>query len=368
MKLNNVVNRGRLILAMAAIVLGSAGAMAQAGCGPYPGCLYEPPVSYGVALTTSTVTYTDVAGLQRDVAIAIRRPTSKPGALPVVIWVHGGGEGHSNPVTSMNEWSTVTAQAGYLSVAGAHEQRVGPSRDRLCQALGVSPADCPQFQPLHWDRPKDVSAIITELVRMNTQPGPWNGKIDVNRIAVGGHSAGSAASLTLAGARWLLAGSLWNLTDPRPIAFLGFSPQGPGHIGFFDTGFQQPHTSWDLIDRPVLIATGDGDAKCDNSSRDSCEETPMLRRIAFERLQPGDKYMTYIKDVETFHNLFALKTSECHEKNVSQAECSTFAAWLQSSALAFLDFYMEGLPPARMWLENPFLSRASRGVADIERN
>jgi len=367
MKLNNLINKQHLTLALAATILGSAAAMAQPiGCGPYPGCLYAPPASYAVDRTTSIVTYNDVAGLQRNVAVTIRRPIGRSGPLPVVIWVHGGGEGHSNPVTSMGEWSTATAQAGYLSIAGAHERREGSSLNGLCQALGVSANDCSQFQPLNWDRPKDISAIIDQLVTMNAQAGPWNGKIDVNRIVVGGHSAGSAAVLTVAGARRLLVGNVpWNLTDPRPIAFLGFSPQGPGNLGFFETDFQQPHTSWDGIARPVLIVTGDGDANC-VQPRDMCVETPMMRRIAFERLAPRDKYLMYIKSVETFHNLFALKTSECQEKNVSQTDCAAFASWLQSSALAFLDTYVEGRFAARFWLQSPFLKMASGAIAGIE--
>ena len=93
----------------------------------------------------------------------------------------------------------------------------------------------------------------------------------------------------------------------------------------------------------------------------------MLRRIAFERLQPGDKHLMYIKDVDTFHNLFALKTGECEEKNVSQIKCHAFASWLRSSVLAFLDSYVEGRVPARFWLQNPFVKLASGAVADIER-
>ena len=369
---NGLVGTSRIVLALAVTLLGSAGAMAQPeNCGPYPGCLYAPPASYAVDRTSVVVTYTDIAGLQRDVPITIRWPIGKPGPLPVVIWVHGGGDGHSNPVTSMNEWSTATAQAGYLSIAGAHGRRQGASLESLCQALGVSLADCPTFQPLNVDRPRDVTAVIDWLAVINAQAGPLNGRIDIDRIAVGGHSAGSAAALTVAGAGRLLVGNVpWSLADPRPIAFIGLSPQGPGAIGFFDTDFQQPLSSWDGIGRrPVLIATGDGDTHgCPNGLlRDMCTETPMMRRIAFDRLRPGDKYLTYINSAETFHNLFALKTGECQQKNVSQNDCDAFASWLQASVFAFLDSYLEGRFPARLWLQSPLLKLATGAIADIDR-
>src|SRR5688572_22693349 len=117
-----------VVLALAAAALASPVVLAQtAACGPFSSCLYAPPAAYDFDLATAAVTYTDVAGLERDVPIAIRRPRGKPGPLPVVIWVHGGGEGHTNPVTSMEEWSQVTAAAGYLSIAGAHKLREGRS-------------------------------------------------------------------------------------------------------------------------------------------------------------------------------------------------------------------------------------------------
>jgi hypothetical protein len=91
------------------------------------------------------------------------------------------------------------------------------------------------------------------------------------------------------------------------------------------------------------------------------------RRRCIPRLPPGDKYLTYIKSTETFHTLFALNTSECGDNNVSQKVCAAVASWLRSSALAFLDFYLERRVAAQFWLQNPFLKMASESVADIER-
>jgi hypothetical protein len=116
----------------------------------------------------------------------------------------------------------------------------------------------------------------------------------------------------------------------------------------------------------VLIATGDGDARCDRPSRDVCSVTPMLRRAAYERLRPGDKHLMYIRSAETFHDIFALKTGDCPGNNVAPADCSGFAAWLQSTALAFLDFYAERRPAGGVWLRNSFLRTASGGVAGID--
>ena len=72
-------------------------------------------------------------------------------------------------------------------------------------------------------------------------------------------------------------------------------------------------------------------------------------------------------DSDTFHNIFALQTGVCAEKNVSQADCMAFASWLQSAVLAFLDFYLEGRSAAHTWLQNPYLKIASSGVAGLEK-
>ena len=71
-----------------------------------PGCLYFPSARYEVSPTiTATITYTDIAGLQRSVPIAIRIPISAPLPMPVVIWSHGGAGGHTSPERSSVEWS-----------------------------------------------------------------------------------------------------------------------------------------------------------------------------------------------------------------------------------------------------------------------
>jgi hypothetical protein len=143
--------------------------------------------------------------------------------------------------------------------------------------------------------------------------------------------------------------------------------RGPGHLGFFESDFRKTAISWDGVTRPAMIATGDGDARCEGVARDACEDTPMLRRIAFERMRPPDKYLMYINDARTFHNIFAMKTSECAEENVPSTNCQAFASWLVSSVLAFLDSYIEQRLTAETWLRNSFLATASGGVAQLER-
>ncbi len=372
-------NRFSLSPAAFLLLMASKGALAQAPTcnqAPTPDCLYLPGTRYAYTEVERSTTYFDIAGLSRTVNVLLRIPTGAPLPMPVVIWSHGGAEGKENPHHSLAEWSEVTAEAGYLTVSIAHTPRVDlGNRYALCAAppLLMDATTCDGFKYLHWDRPHDIAAVIDELDQLNAS-GPYAGYIDIERIAVGGHSSGSSGGLSVAGALRDFSsidytGTVLDLHDPRPVAFLAFSPQGPGAEGFFDTDFKKDRHSWGEIWRPVLIGTGDGDNTCDRLEEPgSCfGDSPYIRRIAFGRMPGnGNKYHIYLNDAETFHTLFELKTSECspQEKDVSRAKCDEMARWLSATALAFLDAHVRQDPNAQQWLNSDNIVAASRGVAE----
>jgi hypothetical protein len=358
---------------VAAVSCGLSGvALAQAPTcnqAPTPGCLYFPVDRFPVYPTKGHATYRDEADLLRTIEFAVRRPEGAPVPMPVVIWSHGGAEGKTDSENSLANWSDVTATAGYLTISIAHAPRSGRERSQLCQAIGIPDlATCELFKHLNWDRPFDIRAVIRELERMNEQ-GELRGQIDLHRIAVGGHSAGSGGALSVAGALRNFTGSPVSFADRRPIAFLAFSPQQPGTEGFFDTDFRRPLHSWLPIDRPVLIGTGDGDNTCNPGDipGDCPGDSPFGRRSSFDRMSPGDKYRIYIHDADIFHTMFTLATDECVDRGISPAKCDEVTRWLQSVALAFLDAHVREDAFARRWLQSDNISIASRGVAEWSR-
>jgi predicted dienelactone hydrolase len=329
-----------------------------------PGCLYFPATEFPFLPTTSQTTYVDKANQKRTIEFAVRTPIGAPAPMPVVIWSHGGAGGKDEGENSLHAWSDVTAAAGYLTISIAHTPRL--DRTALCQAIGIpDAATCDLFKHLNWDRPFDISAVITELERMN-RLGDLRGRIDLNRIAVAGHSAGAGATLTVAGALRNFTGAPRSLADPRPIAFLAFSPQQPGTEGFFDTNFRKPLHSWAPIRKPVLIGTGDGDNTCNPGEEPgSCPgDTPYGRRLNFDRMSEGNKYRIYVHDADAFHTLFAMNTNTCAKLGVDQAKCDEIARWLQSAALAFLDGHVRQDAFATQWLKSNNVGIASRGVAE----
>src|SRR5688500_15222373 len=81
--------------------------------------LYEPPVQYAVDVMdlTGQVSYVDALGAVRDVPIAVYVPVGAVGARPIVLVSHGGSGGHTNPLTSLPEWASLVASAGYVAIA-----------------------------------------------------------------------------------------------------------------------------------------------------------------------------------------------------------------------------------------------------------
>lgn len=364
----------RTIIAPAALALAlgthapAHAAAPECGAAPAPDCLYTSPASYGIEPPFERRTsYSDISTQTRELRVLVRVPVGAPEPWPVVIWSHGGAEGKDNPRHSMAEWSAVSAAAGYLTLSIAHPSRLDPSRDQLCTAIGiVDPVGCDNFKHLNWDRPYDIRAVIDAVRQMNSS-GELAGRIDVDRIAVGGHSAGSGGAQSVGGAkRMFVAATPVDMSDPRPVAFLAFSPQQPGSEAFFDTDFRRPEDSWATMTRPVLTATGDGDSTCKPGIEPgSCVgDTPYGRRLGFQRMPTGGKYQLYVHDADAFHTLFELNAGKCAELRLDQVKCDDIVRWLTATGLAFLDGHVRGLAGARQWLESDRIVRASLGVAE----
>lgn len=332
-----------------------------------PDCLYFPSEQHRFRVLEHSTSYTDAAGQPREVRVLLRVPIGAAAPLAVTVWSHGGAEGKNSPAHSMAEWSELTAAAGYLTVSIAHAGRDPDSRRSLCEALGITGAEtCRLFKYLNWDRPHDIRAVLTELERMSTR-GELAGQIDMQRVAVGGHSAGAGGAQTIAGAKRIFVGAPIEISDPRPIAFLAFSPQQPGGEGFFDTRFQKQRHSWTDVHRPMLIATGDGDSTCNAvPTPGSCVgDTPFGRRIGFQRMPAdGNKYQLYVHDADAFHTLFELNAAKCQRLDVVQAKCDEIVRWLSSAALAFLDAHVRHSPAALQWLQSNRIENASHGTVE----
>jgi hypothetical protein len=274
------------------------------------------------------------------------------GALPVVVWIHGGNA-DVNGRNGSREWSETLARAGFVVVHPSIVPRTMSGAIDLWAEFGLDVAQgtaC-AFNPVVVDRPRDTSAVIDALPSLGAQFPALAGRLDLSRVVVAGHSFGAYTTRAVAGARLDLcpggsgAPPGWpfrdaQFTDPRPIAFLALSPQGPGRLGFFEQSFV-------TLDRPEFMATGRGDI--------TPEETPGDRLRSFQLIAPRGKYLLYIDDVAASHATF----------NLNEPLAPQFDPWLQSHVLAFLDAEVRGSATAAAALQSGAISGASAGVATL---
>lgn len=334
-------------------------AQTSAPCPGFANCAYTVP-RVNFAGQKSELTYTDRFGLSRTFEFYVRLPQT-PGALPVIIWAHGGGEGRTIAGTDvLSEPSVLTAQAGYLTISPAFRPRNEAQQKALCDFLQAPTEQvCTTLiNSPAWDRPFDIQAVLDLLETENRRQGsPLFGRVDMSRVAVGGHSAGSSATLSVAGARREILGKRYGgveyFEDPRPKAFIGLSPSSPGASWMFDTGYRNPETSWTRIERPVLLVTGAGDAH---------EQQPHGRRLPFEFLpSAGNKFLVWIGDTAFGHGDYGDEPCAA-----GRAKCTPFEAVWSSSILSFLDAYVQRKPLAIEYLSKGYAARAAGNAFEVE--
>jgi hypothetical protein len=324
-----------------------AGPQPTAACAIDPAqCLYT-PTTYPYEMIELTAKDPDRVGGERAINVAIRYSRSAPQPMPIVVWSHGGAQGQMNAATALEEWAIAAAEAGYVSVAIAHSPRSNDQRIALCEHLGLDQAGCATFKVLGYDRPLDISIVIDRLTASSTVP-QLAGVMDIQKIAVGGHSAGAGGTLMVAGAPREVNGAPLLLKDPRPIAFLALSPQAPGSDGMTDTGYAQ-------ITRPTLIGTGRGD--------ENPPDTADGRASVFDLVQPGNKARIFVEDPAAVHTVFALETAGCANA-APLAHCEEMISWVKSAGLAFLDAHLRTAPDAIAWMAATNLAVASGGAAE----
>lgn len=335
------------------------------GCAPYPNnCLYSPTAAVAIGGTAANVSYRDALGLTRTLEVYVRVPVGVQGALPVVVW-SPDGEGATDSRAVMTAWSEATARAGYLTVSVAHTPRTDVEKARFCAAAAVEEDFCDFLNPVMWDGPNDLQRVLDWLEEVNESgPVEVRGRIDIKRVALAGQGHGSNSAISLLGARRLFSTARTaapsDFSDPRPLAVVALSPQGPTQAGFFDTDIGRPVTSFTPVERPVLSVTGAGDNDCYLPSTCFAGDTPARRRVVFDLLARGGKYEMFVKSVEMSHELVdSLDTAACAAQGVAPANCANFANWLRAAVLAFLDAQVRGLAPARAWLQNDLIQPAS---------
>jgi predicted dienelactone hydrolase len=191
-------------------------------------------------------------------------------------------------------------------------------------------------------RPADVRFVLDEVTRLH-DTDPVLARVDLSKIAVAGHSYGAWTALAVVGQTVDDEGETRSFRDPRVRCAIAMSPQGPGTIGLTDA-------SWSDIHVPVHTMTGTADTAI--GTRRVAD-----RRVAFDRMPPGDKYHLTIRGAK--HDAFGERADPERDPR--------HHGWILAAATAFLRAYLEDDAAARAWLEAGALQRDSGGEVVQER-
>ena len=353
----------RIIALALVLVLGTiaaVGSSAQAhepppsSCDPAdpPTCLYVPDSRYEIGVLDGVV----LVDPDRDdyrVPLLIRYPIDAEGPRPVVIWNHGGNAGENGRNRS-EEWGERLAHAGYVVI---HPARVLPDdvTDLLpeCTDNGFpDPTECAHWVAQALYGPRNVRFVIDRMEEIVAERPILRHRMDVSKIVVAGHSAGTPSVLATAGAdrQWLEGGPVYaDDEDPRPIAFLATGPFGPTYAGWRG-GFDEQKSFLD-IERPFLFVTGMGD--------ETGEPIP-TRLTAWLTSRPGNKALVWDTEPDAVH-----ETMDIHkcDNPLREEHC----AWIASVGVAYLDALVQHRPEAIEWMSSDALKLLSGGAIELHR-
>lgn len=287
------------LMALAAVPIGSARAQDAAAA-----------TRQGIAVVDQA--WRDTAR-GRDIPVRLYLPAGS-GPAPVVIVSHGLG-GSREGLAYMGQ---ALAAHGYVAV---HVQHPGSDinaarsgarrpRDNLVAATRDPEAVAGRFG--------DIAFAVDEVLRRSGQPGPLQGRIDGEHMAVLGHSFGAVTSMAVAGQRF--PGGR-DFRDPRIDVAVALSPS-PSRSGDNDRAFGD-------IAIPVLMFTGTEDGS-------PIEDLAPERRLEpYQALSRAYRMLVVFDGAD--HAVFGGRSHRASEPTdaVIQAETARIT-------LAFLDRWLRG--------------------------
>ncbi|HEU4521050.1 MAG TPA: hypothetical protein VFT12_03545 [Thermoanaerobaculia bacterium] len=206
----------------------------------------------------------------RRIDLTIEYPIAE-GSYPVIIFSTGFGVPSRTYVGLSSYWATF----GYVVIKVGHLETKPDAADVAAAWAGQTPADWQQ-------RVRDVKFVIDSLPRIQELYPELKGKMDPEKIGVGGHSYGAFVAMLIAGAKTFSNGVATSYADPRVKAVIAMSPQGPSESRGLTT------ESWREVRIPIMYMTGSSDVGMNES------ENEPWRRQAYELSPAGDKWWVSI--------------------------------------------------------------------------
>jgi len=278
----------------------------------------------GEAVRTSLEDWKD-ADRNRVVPVKIYVPSviKSDASTPVVLFSHGLGGSREGYGFLASYW----AEHGYVVIAMQHpgsDSSVWRGKDSFVARMMVA-ASVENY--VH--RARDVKFAIDHLNRVSrSRDHVLAGKIDLKKIALGGHSFGAYTALAIAGQVAMLGTREVSFLDPRVSCVIAMSPSPPPK--------EQLETAFAKIGMPVYYLTGTQD------------------RVAIQPIEPAERKIPFEKTTAAEQYLLVLNNADHMTFSGRGMMAKRFAPTIQQSTTAFLDAYLKKDDKAKSWLRDSF--------------
>lgn len=299
------------------------------------------PTDRGPFSVTSTRTTLLDARRTREIPVRMYAPEDAPGKRPLVIFSHGLANGADGYSYLGEQW----ASHGFVVI---HPQHHGNDID-LVREQGLLALLRSTRDHKHWrDRPEDVSFLLDTLAAIEGGSTddpfvpPIRGRLDLERVAVAGHSYGAFTAVALAGFLVDLheEGGVTDFRDERVDAVILMSmPKLRGAVP----------RAWGGVQTPALHITGTKD-------RSLLFRTFLRHRTApFEQIDAPDQTLIVLEGAT--HSTFS-----DDERRVSRRRDEYIRATTKAATL-FLKAVLENDAKAR----DEYAKLTFPGLAEVRR-
>ena len=284
----------------------------------------------------------------RSVPVKIYYPADMEGPRPLVILSHGLGGSREGYEYLGRHW----ASHGYISL---HVQHVGSDdsvwrgQDQPMQSMrqaAIRPENAV-------NRARDVSFVLDEMAKLKGAPGPFQGRVDLEKVGLAGHSFGANTALVAVGQVFLLpGGQTVGFVEPRIKAAIPMSAPVPRSRSDLDRAFG-------AINVPCLHMTG----TLDDSPIGETQAAD--RRLPFDHIAGAEQFLVIFNGGD--HMIFSGRPrGSAAGKGEKDA---LFQDLIRQAATAFWDAYLMGEPGAKSWLSGGGLASllGSDGTLETKR-
>lgn len=281
----------------------------------------------------------------RPVPVKIYYPADLQAPAPLVVFSHGLGGTREGYEYLGRQW----ASYGYISL---HVQHVG-SDDAVWQGQ-VRPMQALRQAAIRPEnavnRVRDVSFVIDEMAKLAAAPGLFQGRVDLGKVGLAGHSFGANTTLVAAGQIFLLpGGQTVGFAEPRIKAAIPMSAPAPRSQANLDQVFAG-------IAIPCLHMTGTLDESPIGETQASD------RRLPFDHIAGAEQYLVTFTGGD--HMIFSGRPRN-DAAGLGEKD-AFFQDLIRQATTAFWDAYLLGDVRAKAWLSGGELASLLDGDGALE--